>query len=117
MPDVSETPAWKALEAHYAAMKDVKMKDLFAEDKERFNSFSLEFEDILFDFSKNRITKETMDLLYALAEQQGVMGRAKKMYSGEKINGSEDRAVLHVALRNQSNTPILVGWCGCHARS
>lgn len=108
MPDVSETPAWKALEAHYAAMKDVKMKDLFAEDKERFNSFSLEFEDILFDFSKNRITKETMDLLYALAEQQGVMGRAKKMYSGEKINGSEDRAVLHVALRNQSNTPILV---------
>jgi len=84
------------------------MKDMFAADPERFNKFSMKFEDILFDHSKNRITEETMDLLYALAEQQDVKGLAQKMYSGEKINPTEDRAVLHVALRNQSNTPILV---------
>jgi len=108
MTDLTSSTAWKALEAHYASMKDVHMKDLFAKDAERFNKFSLEFEDVLFDFSKNRITEETMDLLYALAEQQDVKGLAKKMYSGEKINTTEMRAVLHVALRNQSNTPIMV---------
>jgi glucose-6-phosphate isomerase len=108
MSSLSESPAWKALEAHYAATKDVQMKDMFASDPERFNKFSMKFEDILFDHSKNRINEETMDLLYALAEQQDVKGLAQKMYSGEKINPTEDRAVLHVALRNQSNTPILV---------
>jgi len=84
------------------------MKDQFAADSDRFNKFSLKFEDILFDYSKNRISGETMDLLYNLAEQQDVLGLAKKMFSGEKINETEGRAVLHVALRNQSNTPILV---------
>ena len=108
MSDVSETPAWKALEAHYAATKDVHMKDQFAADPDRFSKFSLKFEDLLFDFSKNRISEETMDLLYKLAEQQDVNGAAKKMYSGEKINATEGRAVLHIALRNQSNTPIIV---------
>jgi glucose-6-phosphate isomerase len=103
-----KTPAWKALEAHFEATKDVHMKDLFAKDPERFNKFSSSFEDILMDFSKNRITEETMDLLYKLAEQQDVMGMAKRMYAGEKINTTEDRAVLHIALRNQSNTPIMV---------
>jgi hypothetical protein len=80
------SPAWKALEAHYASMKDVQMKDMFATDPERFNKFHLEFEDLLFDFSKNRIDEETMKLLYALAAQQDVHGLAKKMYSGEKIS-------------------------------
>jgi glucose-6-phosphate isomerase len=108
MSDLSQSAAWKALEAHYATMKDVQMKSLFASDPERFSKFSVEFEDILFDYSKNRITEETMDKLYALAEQQDVMGLAKKMFAGEKINTTEERAVLHVALRNQSNTPILV---------
>jgi glucose-6-phosphate isomerase len=108
MTALTESSAWKALEAHYASMKDVPMKDLFAADPERFNKFSMEFEDILVDFSKNRISDETMDLLYKLADQQGVMGLAEKMFSGEKINNTEKRAVLHVALRNQSNTPILV---------
>jgi len=108
MSDVSDTPAWKALEAHYAATKDVHMKDQFAADPERFNKFNLKFEDLLFDFSKNRINEETMELLYKLAEQQDVNGMAKKMFSGEKINATEGRAVLHVALRNQSNTPIMV---------
>lgn len=87
MPDLTQTPAWKALEAHYATtMKDAKMKDLFAADLDRFNKMHLEFEDILFDYSKNIITDETMSLLYALADQQDVSGLAKKMYSGEKIS-------------------------------
>jgi glucose-6-phosphate isomerase len=86
MPDLSTTPAWKALEAHFATMKDVKMKTLFESDPERFNKFHLEFEDTLFDYSKNIITEETMSLLYALAEQQDVSGLTKKMYSGEKIS-------------------------------
>eukprot|EP00591_Stephanopyxis_turris_P015232 CAMPEP_0195541786 /NCGR_PEP_ID=MMETSP0794_2-20130614/51265_1 /TAXON_ID=515487 /ORGANISM="Stephanopyxis turris, Strain CCMP 815" /LENGTH=557 /DNA_ID=CAMNT_0040675893 /DNA_START=39 /DNA_END=1712 /DNA_ORIENTATION=+ len=107
-PDVSDTPAWKALEEHFSSIKDTHMRDLFEADSERFNKFSLKFEDILLDFSKNRITEETMSQLYALAEQQDVMGKAKKMFSGEKINTTEGRAVLHVALRNQSNTPIMV---------
>ena len=67
MSDISQSPAWKALEAHYGAMKDAQMKDLFGSDPERFNKFSTKFEDILLDFSKNRITEETMSLLYALA--------------------------------------------------
>ena len=108
MTELSQSTAWKALETHYGLMKDVHMKDLFAKDADRFKKFSMEFEDILFDFSKNRITDETMEKLYALAEQQDVTGLAKKMYSGEKINTTEDRAVLHIALRNQSNTPIMV---------
>lgn len=107
-PDVSTTEAWKALEAHYEATKDVQMKDQFAADADRFKKLSMKFEDILFDFSKNRVSEETMDLLYKLADQQDVMGMAKSMFSGEKINSTEGRAVLHVALRNQSNTPILV---------
>ena len=84
------------------------MKDLFAADPSRFEKFSLEFEDILCDFSKNIITSESMELLFKLAEQQDVMGLAKRMFSGEKINNTEKRAVLHVALRNQANTPIFV---------
>mmetsp|Transcript_24882 Transcript_24882/g.37964 ORF Transcript_24882/g.37964 Transcript_24882/m.37964 type:complete len:556 (-) Transcript_24882:103-1770(-) len=108
MPELTESPAWKALEAHYGSMKDTHMKELFAADAERFKKMSIQYEDILFDYSKNRVTEETMDLLYKLAEQQDVMGLAKKMFAGEKINTTEDRAVLHVALRNQSNTPIIV---------
>ena len=107
-PDVATTAAWKALEAHFEATKDVQMKDQFAADPDRFNKLSLKFEDILMDFSKNRVSEETMDLLYKLAEEMDVMGTAKAMFSGDKINNTEGRAVLHVALRNQSNTPILV---------
>jgi glucose-6-phosphate isomerase len=109
MTELSTSAAWKALEAHYAVMKDVPMKDLFAQDAERFNKFSLKFEDILLDCSKNCITTETMDMLYALAEQQDVKGKAAAMFKGDKINNTEDRAVLHVALRNHfSMSPIIV---------
>jgi glucose-6-phosphate isomerase len=84
------------------------MRDLFANDPDRFKKFSLDFDGILFDFSKNRITDETMMLLRALASERDVLGWAKKMFDGVKINITEQRAVLHVALRNRSNRPIFV---------
>jgi glucose-6-phosphate isomerase len=86
MTDLTTSAAWTALDAHFTTIKDVTMKDMFAEDPDRFTKFSLEYEDILFDYSKNRISDETMKLLYGLAEQQDVLGLAKKMYSGEKIS-------------------------------
>ncbi len=101
-------PAWQALQAHYEAMKDVHMRDLFAADPHRFDKFSLRFDDILFDYSKNRITEETMGLLLALARQARLSDAIAAMFSGEKINVTEKRAVLHIALRNRSNRPILV---------
>eukprot|EP00581_Thalassiosira_minuscula_P008305 CAMPEP_0183703300 /NCGR_PEP_ID=MMETSP0737-20130205/1086_1 /TAXON_ID=385413 /ORGANISM="Thalassiosira miniscula, Strain CCMP1093" /LENGTH=555 /DNA_ID=CAMNT_0025930025 /DNA_START=29 /DNA_END=1696 /DNA_ORIENTATION=+ len=105
---VESTASWKALAAHYAATKDTQVRDLFAADSERFDKFSLKFEDLLLDYSKNCVTEETMDLLYKLAAEADVMGKAKEMFAGKKINNTEGRAVLHVALRNQSNTPIYV---------
>lgn len=103
------TAAWRALDAHFSAMKDVTIGELFAKDTARFSRFSTEFEgQMLVDFSKNRITDETLSLLRALAEECDLSGATKAMFSGEKINRTEDRAVLHVALRNRTNTPILV---------
>jgi glucose-6-phosphate isomerase len=84
------------------------MRDLFSEDSQRFERFSLRFDDILLDYSKNRITEETMRLLLDLAEQAKLQNWIERMFSGEKINITEDRAVLHVALRNRSNRPIAV---------
>ncbi|CRL46473.1 Glucose-6-phosphate isomerase [Sodalis glossinidius str. 'morsitans'] len=105
----SHTAAWKALQQHFATMKDVQISDLFAQEPERFSSFSATFNDqMLVDYSKNRITAETLTRLLALAEECGVKEAIAAMFSGEKINRTEDRAVLHVALRNRSNTPINV---------
>src|ERR1700744_2419799 len=84
------------------------MRDLFKKDPARFDKFNLKFEDILFDFSKNRVTEETLRLLRDLAKQADLKGWTEKMFTGQKINTTEDRAVLHVALRNRSNRPILV---------
>ena len=108
MSKLTESPAWQALLRHHSEMKPVHMRDLFAADSGRFDRFSLRFEDILLDYSKNRITDETMQLLRNLAAQADVKGWTEKMFTGEKINITEDRAVLHVALRNRSNTPIVV---------
>jgi glucose-6-phosphate isomerase len=108
MSAVTSLPAWKNLEKHFDETKRVAMRDLFAQDPDRFKKFSLEFDGLLFDFSKNRITEETMSLLRALAVERDVAGWAKKMFTGEKINITENRAVLHIALRNRSNRPILV---------
>ena len=108
MSALTSSPAWQNLQKHYETQKDVQMRDLFAQDPERFNKFSLEFGGLLLDFSKNRITAETLKLLLALAKDRDVPGWAKKMFTGEKINITENRAVLHIALRNRSNRPILV---------
>ena len=83
---LTATPAWKALAAHFEETSKATMKDMFAKDADRFDKFSLDFEGILLDYSKNRITDETMKLLYGLANQQDVNGLAKKMYAGEKIS-------------------------------
>ena len=104
----TELPAFAQLEAHYQATRTTHMADLFANDPNRFGQFSLCFENLLLDFSKNRITAETMTLLRQLAQQANLPRAIEKMFSGEAINATENRAVLHVALRNRSNTPILV---------
>jgi len=108
MPPLTKTHAWKLLEQHYREIAPKNMRDLFAHDSRRFERFSLRFNDILIDYSKNRITDETMSLLLALARQADVEGWRKKMFEGEKINVTENRAVLHIALRNRSNRPIAV---------
>jgi glucose-6-phosphate isomerase len=97
--DPTTTKAWQALACHYQTMKDVEMRQLFAADGQRFQRFSHRFEDILFDFSKHRITAETMQLLLELAAQCGVPEAIDAMFAGEEINQTEARAVLHVALR------------------
>jgi glucose-6-phosphate isomerase len=102
------TAPWKALAAHHREISDVHVRDLFVADGERHERFSLEIEDLLFDYSKNRVTDETVKLLLDLARASGVVEVAKAMFSGAKINWTEDRAVLHIALRNRANTPILV---------
>jgi glucose-6-phosphate isomerase len=104
----TQLPAWKELEKHHAEVAPLQMRDLFKQDPDRFKKFHLQFEDILLDFSKNRITERTFGLLIELARQADVPGWAEKMFTGQKINTTEDRAVLHVALRNRDNHPILV---------
>jgi glucose-6-phosphate isomerase len=108
MPLFTELPAHAALAEHYETAKDLRMRDLFAADPGRFGKFSLRLGDILFDYSKNRLTEETMGLLFDLARQAGVEARRDAMFDGVKINRTEDRAVLHVALRNRTNRPIVV---------
>ena len=106
---LTETAEWKALQQHYdAEMKNVQMRDLFANDPERFEKFHLEFGDLLIDFSKHIISKNTLGLLIDLAEASGVKEAAKAMFSGQIINWTEGRAVLHSALRNRGNQPVIV---------
>lgn len=109
LPNVNptQTQAWKALESYYAQFQNTQMKNLFAADANRFSKFSLRFEDILIDFSKNRIDEKVMSLLVQLAKECGLSGAINAEFSGEKINKTEDRSVLHIALRNRSNTPIM----------
>jgi glucose-6-phosphate isomerase len=104
----TKTKAWKKLKEHQKRMKDRHMVDLFRQDPARFSKFSTRLEDIFLDYSKNRITPETVRLLLGLARECKVGDTIKKMFAGEKINETENRAVLHVALRNRSNSPIYV---------
>lgn len=103
-----QTAEWQALLKHYEEIKDSQMREMFAKDPERFNKFSIKLENVLFDYSKNRIDEKTMKLLVELAKASGVEEARTKMFSGEKINWTEGRAVLHTALRNRSNTPVYV---------
>ena len=108
MPTISQTEAWKALDRHEEAMRKVHMRALFEQDRERFAAFSLRVGEILLDYSKNIITHETVQLLLDLARAAGLEGWREKMFAGEKINNTEGRAVLHVALRADAETSIRV---------
>jgi glucose-6-phosphate isomerase len=103
----ASTPAWQALQQHYADMKPVHMKTLFAADSNRFSTYSLKLDDILFDYSKNIITDKTMALLFQLAGECGLKDGIEAQFKGEKINATENRAVLHTALRNFSGQPVI----------
>ncbi len=105
----TQTNAWKALTQHHAQRKNATIQELFAQEKDRFDKYSLTFNDeILVDFSKNNLTQETLGLLRQLSEECGLAQAKKAMFDGEKINRTENRAVLHTALRNRANTPVLV---------
>lgn len=108
MPSIRHSAAWTALEAHARALAGRPVRTLFAEDPERFRRFSLRLDDLLVDYSKNRVTAETMRFLVALAEAADVPGWRERMFAGETINNTEGRAVLHVALRAARGERIVV---------
>ena len=107
-------PAWKALEAHHQKLRELHLRKLFADDPRRGERMTLEAAGILLDYSKNRITDETLNLLLQLAEESGLRARIDAMFRGEKINVTEDRAVLHVALRARKghrSSSMAKTWC------
>jgi glucose-6-phosphate isomerase len=108
MTTTTASPAWQALQAHSETIRKLHLRDLFAEDPDRFERLSVRLGDLLLDYSKHRVTTETMELLFDLARFADVERWRDKMFSGEKINSTENRAVLHVALRNRSGKPIVV---------
>ena len=108
MSKIIKSPAWQALKAHQAAIEPVQMRQMFRDDPARFEKFSLKLGNLLFDYSKNRISTETIKLLAALAEQSQLSAHIESMFGGEKINSTEHRAALHTALRNRSERPVLM---------
>ncbi len=102
----TSTPAWKALEEYFKTFEGTQMKTLFEKDPKRFEKYSIKFEDILIDFSKNIINEKVFSLLIQLARECGLKEAINAEFSGEKINKTEGRQVLHFALRNRSNTPV-----------
>src|SRR6201985_2196417 len=105
---LAERPAWTALSAHHGQIKNVHLRELFASDPKRGERLTIDAAGLYLDYSKNRITDETIGLLVQLAEESGLRARIDAMFSGEKINTSENRAVLHVALRAPKGATILV---------
>jgi len=101
-----DLPAWKSLQAHAAGMREIRMRDLFAKDPGRAEALSLRWNDILVDYSKNRINAETLPLLRQLLKEAGVEDLRDRMFRGEKINFTENRSVLHIALRRPANQPL-----------
>ena len=108
MSKLTQLPAWNALWQHFADAKQLHMRELFETDPQRAERYSLEVGGLFLDYSKNRLTDDTLKGLMALAREAGLPARIKAMFKGEKINSTENRAVLHVALRNRTNSPILV---------
>ncbi len=98
--------SWQKLEEHFSSIKNEEMRDMFANDPERFNKYSLMLDDILYDYSKNRINDQTLKLLLELAEEVNLSTWIKKLFKGDPINHTENRAVLHMALRTQSSKPV-----------
>lgn len=108
MRDATESATWQALVRHYEQISDIHMRDMFEQDGQRFNKFSLQLNDILYDYSKNRINDETMRLLLELAREKNLSNWIEDMFQGKELNHTEHRAVLHTALRNQGSQPLLV---------
>src|SRR5205809_3138992 len=106
IPSIIVRPAWKALEAHHQKVKELHLRKLFADDPQRGERMTSEAVGIFLDYSKNRITEETLKLLLQLAEESGLQARVDSMFQGEKINITENRAVLHVALRAPKGASI-----------
>ncbi|MEC4748754.1 glucose-6-phosphate isomerase [Methylomicrobium sp. Wu6] len=106
MSSLTNSKAWTALINHFRLVQNDSMREAFRRDPDRFKKFSLQLNDIIFDYSKNRITEETVALLIELAESQGLKQKIEAMFNGGMINTTERRAVLHTALRNRSNTPV-----------
>jgi glucose-6-phosphate isomerase len=103
---LTDMAEWQALEAHYREIRDVHLRDLFRDDPERGRTMSMEAAGLYLDYAKNRITRETLEKLTALARACGLREAVDDMFAGRKINRTEDRAVLHIALRNRSNRPL-----------
>ncbi len=108
MSSLTTSEAWKSLQNHYLQVRNLSLREAFAYDNDRFNKFSVHFNDILFDYSKNRITEQTLPLLIELAKNAGLDAKTDAMFSGAMINITERRSVLHTALRNRSNHPVYV---------
>ncbi len=108
MKPLTKLPAWKALTAHHRTIKDVTLRDLFAKDAKRGTRLTASAVGLFLDYSKNRVTDETLKLLFQLAKESGLKDRIEAMFTGKKINITEDRAVLHVALRAPKNAKIMV---------
>jgi glucose-6-phosphate isomerase len=108
VPPLTSRPAWKALQAHYDKVREVHLRELFADDAKRGERLAIEAAGLYLDYSKNRITDETLKLLLQLAEESGLRARVDAMFRGEKINITENRAVLHVALRAPREASIVV---------
>ena len=104
----TKTERWSRLTAHFKNIKNIHMKDFFVTDPDRFRKFSIQFNDILVDYSKNRITDKTLQLFVELAEEVDLRDAIEKMFTGDTINETENRAVLHTALRNRENTPVYI---------
>ena len=108
MSKLAQSPTWKALQQHQREIAPQHMREMFAADPQRFAKFSAQWNDFLLDYSKNRISEQTMSLLFGLAREADLKSHTEEMFTGAKINSTEHRSVLHIALRNRSNTPIIV---------